>query len=161
RGATFPQVDLDRVWRPLLVAVAHHDEIEGEPPEDALPREPLSDLPRLLRDRDRVRRVCREDAAQVALPARPTQELVVCGEQLDPARRRHPELDAGPAELRAADPLLQDAAGRLKLLEVGIELEVLDLEAHLAKPLLEGRSLPGGTRSGEISQVDERIPLSG
>ena len=110
RRAALPQVDLDGVGPPLAPARARDDEVEGEAPEHPLAGEPCADLLGVAADLDRVAGVGREPAADVRLPARAAQELVVRREDLDLAERRHAQLDAGAAELVADEPLLDDAA---------------------------------------------------
>ena len=91
------QVELDRVRRPLAVGAPHHDEVDREPAQRALAREPLPDQLGVAGDQPGVLRRRREHAAQVALPAGAAQQLVVGREQLDLASGQHPQLDARAA----------------------------------------------------------------
>ena len=60
-----------------------------------------ADRGRVLGDQLRVGGVGREDAAQIALPARAAEQLVVGREQLDHAAGQDAQLDAGAAQLVA------------------------------------------------------------
>src|SRR5512133_4292057 len=64
-----PKVEFDRIWRPGAGNVPGDDEIEGEPPENALAGQPGPDLDRVRTDGAGVGGVSGEDAAQVALAA--------------------------------------------------------------------------------------------
>ena len=78
----------------LAVGATHHDEVDGEPAQRAFARELLPDRLGVAGDQPGVLRRRREDATQVALPARAAEQLVVGGEQLDLASGQHPQLHA-------------------------------------------------------------------
>ena len=83
-------------------------------------REVPTDDHRRLGDERGVRRVGGEDAAEVGLPARAAEQLVVGREQLDRPVRRGPHLDARAGQGRPGDPLLDDAATLLEGGQVGV-----------------------------------------
>src|SRR5262249_19189413 len=149
RGSPLAQVDLYRVRPPLAFAATDYDEVHRKAAKNAFAREAIADLPRLGRDQARVLGVRREDAAEVALAAGPAQELIMGREQLYLAGRRHAQLNAGAAKFGSADALLDHAAHLLQLLEVGLELQALDLEDHLAGTALEVRPLRRRARRGK------------
>ena len=128
---------LDRVRAPHAVRSPHRDEVDREAPEHALRGQTLADLHGLIRDRRRIRRVGREPAAEVALAARPAEELVVRGEKLDLAERRDAQLHARASELLARDPLLDHAALLAERRCVAVKGETGVLEAHRAHPRLD------------------------
>ncbi len=109
RRPALAKVELDRVRVPAALA-ANGDEVDREAADHALTRQPLADLRRLPRDRGGVGGIGREATAEVALPARAAEQLVVRREHLERAERRHPHLDARAAELLAGDSLLDDPA---------------------------------------------------
>ena len=163
RGPALAQVELDRVRAPGSAAVPRDDEVDGEPPEHALARQPPADLLGLRADRAGVAEVGREAAAEVALAARPAEQLVVRREQLDVAERRHAELHARAAELGAGDALLDDAASSARGSRGRRRGSIsLVLERHRADALERARlrslGAPGGGQAGE---VDERVPPPG
>ena len=89
RRAARSEVDLDRVQGPGSV-LAHGDEVDGAATDDALARESAPDLERLDRDLGRVLRVGGEAAAEVRLPVRAAEHLVVGREDVDLARGADP-----------------------------------------------------------------------
>ena len=104
--------------------------------DDALAREPAPDLQRLGGDERRVLLVGGEVTAEVRLPVRTAEDLVVRGHDVDLTRRAHPELHARAAEIHAFDPLLDDASlvvERTQVL-VDVDLRVLEIASRLADP---------------------------
>ena len=101
RRAALAQVQLDRVGGPTSPFVADVTKSSAKRPITPSRGEPLADLRRLARDHGRVVRVGGEAAAEVALPARPAEQLVVRRQQLELAERRDPQLDARAPELLA------------------------------------------------------------
>src|SRR5262249_52985583 len=141
RRSTLPEVELDRVRIPRSVT-PHRDEVDCEAPEHALTRESLADLDRLADDCRRIRLVGGEAASEVALAARSAQQLVMSGENLEPAERRDPELHARAAELVADDPLLDNSTSALELVDVVLVGRTRKLELHGAEsPFDLGRRL--------------------
>ena len=129
--AAFAQVELDRVRDPGAVGPAHHHEVDGEAPEDALARELRPDLARRATDQRRIGRISREAAAEVELAGRPAEQLVVGRQELHLAERRDAQLHARAADLRADDALLDHPAALLELGGVVLEGDVRRFEAHL------------------------------
>ena len=72
-------------------------EVDGEPADDAVLGEARRRPCALCGSWRGVRRVGREDAAEVTLAAAPAEHLVVRRQQLDRPVREHPQLDAGAA----------------------------------------------------------------
>ena len=145
--------------RPGAGGIPDHHEVDGEAPEDALPR-PAARRSAIagLADQARVRRIGRERAAEVALAARAAEELIVGRQQLDAAVRARPQLHAGAEQLLADDPLLDDAAVALELGDVRVERHVLRLELH--RPDALARSPPRRSGSGSVGdavEVDQRV----
>src|SRR4029453_15683689 len=71
------EVQLNGVRRPGSGGIAHHHEVDGEPAQHALPGEPPAYDARTRADGSGGGEIRREPAAQVALPAWTTQELVM------------------------------------------------------------------------------------
>ena len=112
RRAALAQVELDRVRSPSAVARrgrrrSRSRTVPARPARAS--RAPIFAASR--GDLARVGDVGGEAAAEIALPARAAEQLVVRREQLDVAERRHPQLHARAAEAPSPrDPLLDDAA---------------------------------------------------
>ena len=156
--AALAEVELDRVGIPVAVGVADHDEVDREAPEHALGGELGADLGRLLGDRAGVGEVGREAAAEVALSARPAEELVVGREQLDLAQRGHAQLHARAADLDPAHALLDDAAVLAQAAEVALEAHLGVLEGHRRGTLVQRSALLGRSRRREPAQLDVALP---
>src|SRR4051812_13935577 len=157
RGAALAQVELDRVRAPRAVGVADHDEVDGEAAQDAGPRQMLADLGRLLGDRAGIAEVGREAAAEVGLAARAAQELIVRGQELDVAQRRDAQLHARAPHLQAVHALLDDPAVLRQPAEIPVEPDVGLLERHRVQAARELLPLVGGSRRGQLAQVDDRV----
>ena len=86
-GAAFTQIDFDRVGLPGCALVrARHDEIECEATDDPGVAQQVAHPGRVPRDRARVGRVGRENAAEITLPARSAEHLIVGREQFHSSR---------------------------------------------------------------------------
>jgi hypothetical protein len=72
---------LNGVCRPVAAVVPLHDKVECEPTEGTLLGQPFTDPDCRLTDQSRVGRVGREDAAEIALPARAAEKLIMSGQQ--------------------------------------------------------------------------------
>ena len=147
--AALPQVHLDGGGPPLAPILARGHEVEGEPPEHPLAGEPCTDLLGVAADLDRVPGVGRKPAADVRLPARAAQELVVRREDLHLAERRHPQLDAGTAKLVADEAVpprrrLPGPAPHEGLVRQGRQLEL-----HLAESSSDRPPAPPGHPAGK------------
>jgi hypothetical protein len=160
RRPTLAQVELDRVQVPGAVPANRH-EVEGEPPDNPLRRQTVTDLRGLPSDRRRVPLVGGEPRPHVALAARTAQDLVVGGQELHLAERGHPELDAGAAELPAGDPLLHDPSAFSELARVLVRGHVLELEPHVPDAVPERLDLPPGSGLGQAGEVHDRVALAG
>ena len=137
------------------------DEVHREPADHAEPREVTSDHHGGLGDRRGVLDVRGEHAAEVALAAGATEQLVVRGQQLDLPVGQGPHLDAGTGQGRAGDPLLDDAAVRGERRQVGVEGQVVGLQLHREHPGPDLLGLGGRPRRGEAVQVDHRVARAG
>src|SRR5207244_5697004 len=109
------------------------------------PGEPAADLRRLSRDRGRVFRVGGKAAAHVALPRGPSQDLIVRRKELDVSERGHAQLDARAAQVRADDPLLDDAAALPEARGIGLVAQARKLETHPAQALADAFALARGS----------------
>ena len=147
------------VHSPLVAA--DHDEVDREPAQRALVGQPPPDRLGVLGDRPGVLRRRRERAAQVALPARAAEQLVVRRQQLDRAAGQDPQLDAGAADLLAGDPLLDDPRALLELGEVDLERRRRRLQLHAPQPVQDGGPLVRGPGCGQTRQPHDRVALPG
>ena len=149
-GAALAEVELDRVCGPVAGGIPDDDEVDREPTEHAFPRKAFADRHGRLADQSRVGRVSGKQAAQIALAAGSTEQLIMRRQQFDPAAREHPQLHAGAEELLADDPLLDDAAILLELCDIRIERHIRRLKPHVADPLEDRRVA--------LVRVDRTIP---
>src|SRR5215210_4714706 len=109
-GSTSAKVELDRVGRPAARLVLDHDKVDCEPPKSAGRCQPIADPLRRFTDKSGVRRVSREQAAEVALSAGAAKKLIMSRQQLHAPVGTCPELHTRTTQLLADDPLLDDAA---------------------------------------------------
>src|SRR5262245_23561885 len=77
RSAAFSQINFDRVWLPFSIFRPHNDEIQSEATNNPLFGQTFAYLCSFLSNNAGVSRVGRENAAEIALPSRPAQELVM------------------------------------------------------------------------------------
>jgi hypothetical protein len=68
----------------------HDGEVDRCPTDDALSREPATDLERLARDLRRISRIGWEVAAEVRLAVRPAENLIVRRHDVHLSRRADP-----------------------------------------------------------------------
>ena len=156
----------------------HGDEVDGAAPDHALACQPSADLQRLDRDLRRVLRVGGEAAAEVGLPVRAAEHLVVRREDVDLARGADPELGARAPQVLALDPLLHDPAlageggevvedGGLGVLERerGAECALVERERHVDEGVAEAADaaveLHDRRRAAQLAQRLQHVALAG
>src|SRR4051794_24657361 len=106
RRAALAQVQLDRVCAPRTAPVTGYDEVDRATADHTDARELGADPLRDRRDLARVLGLGGEAAAEVALPARTPEQLVVRRDDLDLAVGRDVQLHARAAYVGAGDALL-------------------------------------------------------
>ena len=158
--AAVPQVDLDGVRGPASV-LAHGDEVDREAADHARVAQVLGDRATVPADLHGVPGVGRKPAADVDLPARAAEDLVVGREHLDLAVGTHAYLHARAAEVLAGDPLLGDRAA------LGDELvELVGGDARvLERDRARGRLTAGAERDDAVPEpahavveLDDHLP---
>ena len=107
--AAAAEVDLEGVRLPQPVA-SDGDEVDARAPDHPFACQAPSDLEPLGCDSLGVLLIGGEMAAEVRVPVRPAQHLVVRRHDVHLADRAHPELSARAAEQLSFDALLDDPA---------------------------------------------------
>ena len=158
--AALAQVELDGVGIPAATVAAHGDEVDRRAADHARGGQAPSDLLGQLGDLPRVGGLGREAAAEVALAAGATEQLVVGRDDLDLSGRADLQLRARAADLGADDPLLDDPAVRGEAAEVAIETDALGLERHAGDPVGDGGALGADAGHREAAEVDDRVALA-
>ena len=151
RCATLAKVELDGERGPRTVDVTDRDEVDSKAADDTFTSQTFTDHSCLGADRRRICNVSGESATQIALSARPAEDLVVGRQQLDLPCRRHPQLHARATKLQADDAFLDDACARGELVEVCLESGVPALELHLVQACDNFVSLVPVAGLGEIA----------
>ena len=141
RRAALAQVQLDRVGAPEAAVARDTKSIAQRPITPRASSAPTD--PGDRRDLARVPGLGREAAAEVALPARAAEQLVVRRHDLDLAVRRDVELHARAAHVGAGDALLDDAADLAEPLEVAVDGQLRASRAIADSRSPMRRSSPG------------------
>src|SRR5215217_4667039 len=158
RGAALPKVDLDGRVFPTLPA-PDGDEVDGEPSQGTALFQDLPYPVSGLLDIAAVLGVSGESAAEEDLAGRPSQNLVVGGDDARLPERVDTALHGGRAHLLPLQPALHDAAHLLELPLVTLPGLINGLEPDASGQLATnpGREIPPLRRAvvGE-----DRVPLA-
>ena len=136
-----------------------HHEIERETTDHTGVSQKISNLGGVMGNRARISWIGWKDTAEITLPARAAEHLIVSGKKFYFTKRRDAQLHARTAHfLRSdADPFFNNSAASAKLRCVVIEADFAELESHRAHTVENG----GIIKLVQIRQIDGRVSFAG
>ncbi len=159
--APFAEVDLDGVGVPPAILAFDDKKIEGEPSDDAFFREAFADLFGFVHDHGAVFGMGGETRAEVHLPGRAAEHLIVRGKEFDIAERGVAELRAGANHHVAGDHFFDNATFFGKFVHVPGVIYGTEFKAEVAQAGGEGVRFGGMTGVRQPREVQLGVAITG